>query len=395
MFKKILGLTVAAAVVTAVSPVMAPAQAKDIKIGFVTTLTTPAALIGKQMKMAVELAMDHIGHKMGGRNVKILFEDDGFNPKIGKQKTEKLIKKDKVDIMAGYIWSHVLGASAPVVLKAGKFFFSANAGHAIYAGKKCHKNFFNVSWENSQNAHATGIYLNKQGVKNLYILSLNYAAGKQVVGGIERGYKGKVIGKDLVPLSHKDWSAELTKIRAAKPDAVIAFYPGAWGPKFFGQYAQAGLNKTTPLYHVFSIDMGNLPIFQKIGLNVLNTFQTAQWSPDFKNAASQKFVSGFKKKYGVTPNHFAAQAYETIMLIKSGVDAVGGDMSKMDAMRAAFEKADFAAVRGKFRYEKNHYPIQDFYAREVVKGADGKWTIVQRGLVVSDSRAYNYKDCKR
>ncbi|MDP7600766.1 MAG: ABC transporter substrate-binding protein, partial [Rhodospirillales bacterium] len=210
-----------------------------------------------------------------------------------------------------------------------------------------------------------------------------------------RGYKGKVVGKDLVPLSHKDWSAELTKIKAAKPDAVVAFYPGAWGPKFFGQYEQSGLNKTTPLYHVFSIDMGNLPIFQKIGLNVLNTFQTAQWSPDFKNAASQKFVSGFKKKYGVTPNHFAAQAYETIMLIKSGVDAVGGDMSKMDAMRAAFEKADFAAVRGKFRYEKNHYPIQDFYAREVVKGADGKWTIVQRGLVVSDSRAYNHKDCKR
>ena len=373
----------------------APVFAKDIKIGFISTLTTPAALIGKQLKAGAELAMDHIGNKMGGRNAKILFEDDGFSPKIGKQKTEKLIKKDKVDIMAGYIWSHVLGASAPVVLKANKFLFSSNAGHSIYSGKKCHKNFFNVSWENSQNASATGELLNKKGIKRLYILSLNYAAGKQVAGGIERTYNGKVVGKDLVPMSHKDWSAELTKIKAAKPDAVIAFYPGAWGPKFFGQYAQAGLNKTTPLYHVFSIDMGNLPIFQKIGLNVLNTFQTAQWSPDFKNAANQKFVSGFKKKYGMMPNHFAAQAYETIMLIKSGVDAVKGDVSKMDQMRAALEKADFAAVRGNFRYEKEHYPIQDFYAREVVKGSDGKWTIVQRGKVLSNSRAYNYKECKR
>ena len=373
----------------------APVFAKDIKIGFISTLTTPAALIGKQLKAGAELAMDHIGNKMGGRNAKILFEDDGFSPKIGKQKTEKLIKKDKVDIMAGYIWSHVLGASAPVVLKANKFLFSSNAGHSIYSGKKCHKNFFNVSWENSQNASATGELLNKKGIKRLYILSLNYAAGKQVAGGIERTYNGKVVGKDLVPMSHKDWSAELTKIKAAKPDAVIAFYPGAWGPKFFGQYAQAGLNKTTPLYHVFSIDMGNLPIFQKVGLNVLNTFQTAQWSPDFKNAANQKFVSGFKKKYGMMPNHFAAQAYETIMLIKSGVDAVKGDVSKMDQMRAALEKADFSAVRGNFRYEKEHYPIQDFYAREVVKGSDGKWTIVQRGKVLSNSRAYNYKECKR
>ena len=373
----------------------APVFAKDIKIGFISTLTTPAALIGKQLKAGAELAMDHIGNKMGGRNARILFEDDGFSPKIGKQKTEKLIKKDKVDIMAGYIWSHVLGASAPVVLKANKFLFSSNAGHSIFSGKKCHKNFFNVSWENSQNASATGELLNKKGIKRLYILSLNYAAGKQVAGGIERTYNGKVVGKDLVPMGHKDWSAELTKIKAAKPDAVIAFYPGAWGPKFFGQYAQAGLNKTIPLYHVFSIDMGNLPIFQKIGLNVLNTFQTAQWSPDFKNAANLKFVSGFKKKYGMMPNHFAAQAYETIMLIKSGVDAVKGDVSKMDQMRAALEKADFSAVRGNFRYEKEHYPIQDFYAREVVKGSDGKWTIVQRGKVLSNSRAYNYKECKR
>ncbi len=106
--------------------------------------------------------------------------------------------------MAGYIWSHVLGASAPVVLKANKFIFSAKAGHSIYSGKKCHKNFFNVSWENSQNAFATGEMLNKKGVKRLYILSLNYVAGKQVVGGVERTHKGGVVGKDFVPLDHKD-----------------------------------------------------------------------------------------------------------------------------------------------------------------------------------------------
>lgn len=391
MFKKNIGITVAAAAVMAVSPVLA----KDLTIGFVTTLTTPAALIGKQMKAGAELAMDHIGNKMGGRSTKIIFEDDAFNPKVGKQKTEKLIKKDKVDIVAGYIWSHVLGASAPVVLKANKFLFVSNAGHSIYSGKKCHKNFFNVSWENSQNASATGELLNQKGIKKLYILSLNYAAGKQVVAGIERTYKGEVVGKDFVPMSHKDWSAELSKIKAAKPDAVVAFYPGSWGPKFFGQFNQAGLNKTIPLYHVFSVDMGNLPIFQKNGLNVLNTFQTAQWSPDFKSAQNIKFVKDFKKKYKMMPNTFASQAYETIMLIKSGVDAVKGDVKKMDKMRAALEKADFKALRGTFKYGKEHFPIQDFVSREVVAGADGKWTIISGKKVLKNSRAYNYKECKR
>ena len=146
-------------------------------------------------------------------------------------------------------------------------------------------------------------------------MSLNYAAGKQVVGGIERTYKGKVVGRDLVPLNTTDWSTALTKIKAAKQDAVIAFYPGAWGPKSFTQYNQAGLSKTTPLYHVFSIDLGNLPTFQKADLNVLGTLQTNQWSPDLPNAANKKFVGGYKAKYNQMPSNFSAQAYETVMLI--------------------------------------------------------------------------------
>ena len=296
-----------AALVSAGAVMMAmPAMAQDIKIGFVTTLTTPAALIGKQQQKGADLAMDHLGNKMAGKSVKIFYEDDGLKPKTGKQKTEKLLKKDKVDLMAGYIWSHVLGASAPVVLKANKFIFSANAGHSIYSGKKCHKNFFNVSWENSQNASATGEMLNKKGVKRLYILSLNYAAGKQVVGGVERTYKGEVVGKDFVPLDHKDWSAELAKIKAAKPDGVVVFYPGSWGPKFFTQFNQSGLNKTTPFYHIWSVGLDNLAIFQKNNINVLNSEQTAQWAPDLPNAANKKFVADFKKKYGVLPSHFAA-----------------------------------------------------------------------------------------
>ncbi len=372
----------------------ASAQAQDIKIGFVTTLTTPAALLGEQQRNGANLALDHMNGMMGGKKVSIIFEDDGLNPKTGKQKTEKLIKSDKVDIVAGYIWSHVLNASAPVVLRANKFMFSANAGHNEFAGKRCHKNFFNVSWDNSQNAAAMGEFLNKRGVKKLYILSLNYAAGKQVVGGIESTYKGQVVGRELVPTSHKDWSAEITKVKAAKPDAVVVFYPGAWGPKFFLQYDQAGMNATTPLYHVFSIDMANLPIFQKNGTNVIGTWQTNQWSPDLPNAANQKFVADYKKKHGQIPSHFAAQAYETMMLIKSGVDAVNGDVSKMDQMRAALEKADFAAVRGKFKYDFNHYPIQDFYAREVIKAADGSWTVQNRGVVVTDSRSKERDHCK-
>ena len=127
---------------------------------------------------------------------------------------------------------------------------------------------------------AMGELLNKKGVKSLYILSPNYAAGKDMANGVQRTFKGKIIGKDLTPWpSHSDWSAEFAKVKAAKPDGVFVFYPGGAGPKFFTQYKQSGLGKTTPLYSVFSIDGANLPLFQKAGLdNIVGTFMTQFWS---------------------------------------------------------------------------------------------------------------------
>ena len=373
-------------------------QAADdtIRVGINLVLTTPASIIGKQMKAAFEVAHKHLGGKVAGKKLELIFEDNQFKPAIGRQKTEKLIKKDKVHFLTGFIFSHILNASAPVGLKAGKIVVSANAGHAIFAGKKCHKNFFNAAWENSQTPMAMGKLLNRKGVKKLYVLSLNYAAGKQMVTGVERTFKGKIIGKDLVPTSHKDWSAELAKVRAAKPDGVFVFYPGAWGPAFFTQYAQAGLNKTIPLYNVFSIDGANLPIFQKRKMtSLLGTINTNFWAPDLDNPATKKFVPAFKKHYkGQVPAHYAAQAYDALNLIAAGIRAAKGDVSNIDAVRKGMEEADFDSVRGKIKFGKNHFPIQNFYARKVVN-KDGKWQLSRVGdPVLKDHAPVNSGNCK-
>ena len=111
--------------------------AADVKIGFVTTLTTPAAVIGKDMENAVNLAIEHLGGKAGAHNLEVVFGDDGFAPDTGKQVTDRLVKQDNVDIVAGYIWSHVLLASRKSVLDAGKILISSNAGPSQMAGKLC------------------------------------------------------------------------------------------------------------------------------------------------------------------------------------------------------------------------------------------------------------------
>lgn len=373
-----------------------PAAADKVKIGFVTTLTTPAAVIGKDMRDAVDLAVEHIGGKMSGLDVEIVYADDEFNSQKGKQATERLILSDNVDIVAGYIWSNVLLASAPVVLNEGKILISANAGPAPLAGEQCHENFFNIAWQNDQTPMAMGELLNQLGVETLYLVAPNYAAGQNMVSGVERTFKGKIIGKDMtVWPSQRDWSAELSKIKAAKPDGVFTFYPGPAGPAFIKQYQQAGLSGEVPLYSVFTLDSISLPLFQKANMEaVLGTKMTQFWAPDMDNEANRKFVADFRAKYGRYPSFYAAQSYDSIMYIKSAIEAVNGDVLDTDGMRAALEKADFPSVRGPFRMGNNHYPIQNFYERTVVKDANGDWTTAVGRVVLKDHQDPYASQCK-
>ncbi len=372
------------------------ASAEKIKIGFVTTLTTPTAVIGKDMQNAVELALDHIGRKMGPLDVEVVYGDDAHNSQTGKQATERLVLSDNVDIVAGYIWSNVLLASAGTVLDAGKIMISSNAGPSQLAGERCHKNFFNVSWQNDQTPMALGEVLNRKGVNSLYIIAPNYAAGKNMVAGVERTFKGAVSGKDMTAWpAQKDWSAELTKVKAAQPDGVFIFYPGGHGPAFIKQYQQAGLEGKISLYSVYMLDSLSLPLFQKAGMKgVLGTFMTQFWAPDMDNAQNKRFVDGFKEKYGKYPSFYAAQSYDTIFFIKAAVEAVGGKIGDVEAMRAAMEKTDFPSVRGKLRFGNNHFPIQNFYAREVVVDADGNWTTSVRDAILVDHQDPYAAECK-
>ena len=368
------------------------ALAETVKIGFVTTLTGGAGAIGNDMRDAVELALDHLGRKMGGSDVKMFFEDDTFKPSVGKQKTEKLVKKDKVHFVTGYIWSHVLLASRNSVVGKGPFMITSNAGPGPVAGKLCHEDFFSTSWQNDQTTMAMGEVLNQLGIKNLYIMAPNYAAGKSMVKGVSRTFKGKIIGKDMTKFpAQLDFSAELAKIRAAKPDAVFVFYPGKHGMQFFKQYSQAGLKGEIPLYSAFTVDSLSLPRLKDLAYGSL---MTQFWAPDLDNAVNKRFVADYRKKTGRYPTFYAAQSYDTIMLINSAVTAVGGDLSNKDGMRNAMRKANFPSIRGPFKYGNNHFPIQNFYLRKVVKDADGNFTTSIVKTVYTNHQDPYAKDCK-
>src|SRR5262249_6304452 len=147
------------------------------------------------------------------------------------------------------------------------FVVGANAGPSQIAGELCSPFFFSTSWQNDQPPMAMAEYLNGRGVRTLFLLAPNYAAGRDILGGVRAVYKGQIIGEEYTKWPDQlDFSAELSKARAAKPEAVFAFYPGGAGVQFLTQYAQAGLKGQIPLYTVFTIDETTLPLQKDLAL---------------------------------------------------------------------------------------------------------------------------------
>jgi branched-chain amino acid transport system substrate-binding protein len=370
----------------------ASAAAQDsVKIGFVSTFSGPTAVIGNDMRNSFELALDHLGRKMAGKPVEVIYEDDQQKPEVGVQKTQKLIESDKVNFVAGYIWSNVLLASLKPVVDSQTFLIGANAGPSQIAGEQCSPYFFSTSWQNDQTPQAMGTYMNQKGVKTAFLMGPNYAAGKDMLTGVRSTFKGQIIGEELTRWPDQlDFSTELSKVRAAKPGAVFVFYPGAAGVQFLTQYVQSGLKGQIPLYTAFTIDETTLPLQKDLALGVPGA---QEWVNDLPNAANKKFVADYRAKNGKGPSFYGAQSYDAANLINSAVKAVNGDLSKKDAMRAEMRKANYASVRGSYKYGNNQFPIQNFYLQEVVKDASGNLALKTVATIVKDSQDMFHEKC--
>jgi branched-chain amino acid transport system substrate-binding protein len=360
MKKNLIGLAVAASMA-----MPAFAQAENVKIGMITTLSGGGSGLGIDIRDGFALAVKQGGGKLGGQDIEVMIEDDARKPDKAKQIADKFIQRDKVDILTGIVWSNLALAVVPSAVKSGVFYISPNAGPSQLAGKLCDENYFNVAWQNDNLHEAMGEYVSSQGLKNAYILAPNYPAGKDALAGFKRFYKGELAGETFTKLGQKDYAAELAAIREAKPDSIFFFLPGGMGIAFMKQLAQSGIE--APVFGpAFSFDQGILGAVGDAALGVKNT---SQWSKDLDNAANKVFVADFQKEYGRLPSLYASQGYDAARLIASALATTGG-VKDAAAFRKALKAADFESVRGAFKFGPNHHPIQDIYVREVVKEGD-------------------------
>lgn len=354
-----------------------------VKVGMITTLTGGGAGLGIDIRDGFLLGIQQAGND----GIEVVVEDDQRKPDIAVQLADKMIQSEKVDILTGIVWSNLALAVAPATTAQGKFYISPNAGPAQLAGKGCHKNYFNVAWQNDGLHEAAGAHAKEQGFKKPFILAPNYPAGKDALTGFKRMFDGELAGELYTKLGQTDYAAELAQIRAADADGIFFFLPGGMGISFLKQYADSGIDLPV-VGPAFSFDQ---TIVGAVGDAALGIHNTAQWSPDMDNAASKAFVESFKAEYGRIPSLYAQQGFDTANLIAAA--AAKADVKDMDAFRAALFEADFVSTRGDFKFAPNHHPIQDFYVREVIKDGD-VYTNKIIGIALEDRQDVYGVDCK-
>jgi branched-chain amino acid transport system substrate-binding protein len=369
------------------------AQGADkVKIGFISTLSGPSAAIGVDIRDAFLLAVKTNGGKLGGLPAEVLVGDDQFKPDVGRQIAEKNVKVDKVNFLTGIVFSNIMLASVPIAFENKLIYVSPNAAPSPMAGKDCNPYLFVASWPNDAYHEAAGQHATNRGYRNAYLIAPNYQAGKDSLTGFKRYYKGSVVAEVYTQLGQLDYAAELAQVRAAKPDALYIFLPGGMGINFIKQFVASGLSKDVPLIVPgFGDDQD---IIRPVGEATLGLFDTAHWAIDFDNAANKKFVAAFEKEFRRLPTVFAAQGWDTAMLIDAAVRDSKGKIEDVEAVRKAMRAAKFESVRGAFKFNRNQMPIQNYYLRVVAKDAQGRLVNKTIGTVFKDHGDAYVQDCK-
>ena len=337
--------------------------AQATTIGLMAPLSGPQALVGQDQVDGFMLAVEQLGGKLGGQATSILKEDDQLKPEVGQQIVRKLIDKDKVDAIVGLSFSNVLMGSLPRLAESGVVAIATNAGPSPIAGAQCKPNVFSMAWQNDGAAEAMGKFAQDRGIKRVYLMAPNYQAGKDMLAGFKRYYKGEVVDEVYTQVNQPDYSAEIAQLQSAKPEALFVFYPGGMGINFVKQMSQAGLSGKLPLYSVFTVDGTTLP---SLGETAAGAIGAAMYDASLDTPENRKFVTAFEAKYKRTPSLYAAAGFDAANVLDLGLRKAGGDPKKL-AAAVKTAGGEFKSVRGPFKFGANNMPVQNYYAFETVR----------------------------
>ncbi len=378
-------LTTSAAAVGAAStglllPQIVRAQSSKVRVGLMLPYTGTFAQLGVAIENGFRLALAEQGGKLAGRDVEFFKVDDESDPPKAVENANKLVQRDKVDLLVGTVHSGVQMGIHRVARESGVLSLIPNAGVHVATRAQCAPNVFRTSFANSQPTRALGKPMMERGLKKTVWITWKYAAGDEAFEGFKEGYTaaGGTIIKELgLPFPNVEFQAFLTEIAALKPDAVACFFAGGGAAKFMRDYAAAGLNGKIPLWGSGFLTEGVIDAAQGAAEGVMTTMH---YSDSLETARNQKFRKDYAINYKLQPDVYAVQGYDTGLLLLQGAKAVGGDLSNKAALYKAMEGAVIDSPRGRWTMSKSHNPIQDIYLRQVVGKENKVLGIAAKGL---------------
>jgi branched-chain amino acid transport system substrate-binding protein len=349
-----------------VRPRLALAQTQKLRIGLMLPYTGTYAQLGVAITNGFKLAVSERGGKLAGRELEFFTVDDEAEPAKAPENTNKLVQRDKVDVLVGTVHSGVQMGMVKIAKETNTLMIIPNAGLDAATGALCAPNIFRTSFSNWQPSYPMGKVLADRGIKNVVSLAWKYGAGEEAVAGFTEGFikaGGKSVRGLWIPFPNAEFQALLTEIASLRPDAVFVFFAGAGAAKFVKDYTAAGLRRSIPLFGSGFLTDGILEAIQDSAQGLETTLHYA----DGLNTKRDKdFRAAYTKAYTSEPDVYAVQGYDAGLLLATGLGAVKGDFSKRKEMIAAMEGAKIDSPRGTWTMSKAHNPIQDIYLRKVV-----------------------------
>ena len=363
-------LTRGAAVIGAAStslllPSIVRAQSNKVRVGLMLPYTGTFGQIGVTIENAFRMALDEKGGKLGGREIEWFKVDDESEPSKGVENAQRLVQRDKVDVLIGTVHSGVQMGIHRVVREAGVLNLIPNAGVHAATRALCAPNVFRTSFSNSQPTMALGKPMVDKGLKKAVWITWKYAAGDEAFEGFKESYTkaGGTIVKELsLPFPNVEFQALLTEIASIKPDAVACFFAGGGAAKFIRDYAAAGLKDRIPLWGSGFLTEG---VLDAAGAAAEGVMTTLHYSDSLDTARNKQFRLNYAKGFRMQPDVYSVQGYDTGLLLSQGLATVKGDIANKQALYAALESQSIDSPRGKWTMSKSHNPVQDMYLRRV------------------------------
>lgn len=355
----------------ALSATTALAQEDVIDVGMILPYVGVYASLGEEIDLGFVLALEEAG--MTDR-FNIIREDTEASPQVGVAATRKLVLQDEVDVLTGLVSSGVLAAIRDFVDQSQTPLIVSNAGNDEATGADCSPYITRVSFSNAQVNRPMGQWLYDQGVRTVYTLAPDYAAGRQHIGAFVTAFEaagGEVLGQDYTPFGQtQDFGPYLTTAQAADPDAIFVFYAGGEAINFVKQYDSFGIKEETPLYG--SGFLTSQLYLDAEGPAAVGVVTSLHYLPTLDTPENQAFVEAFQAKANRLPSEYAVQGYDAGRAL---VEAVNAGATDRESIKDALREVQYTGPRGPLEIDPaTNNIVQNVYIYDIVEGEDGKLT---------------------